>query len=173
MRLRQRLLVLAAFAVVTPALGQAVAPVGSSDGGTQGAASIPDFSGIWARNSFNFETPASGQGPITNLRRVGKDASTYILGGDPVPLVGDYNNPILRPQAAAAVKRMGELFVANGMITAFQLEEALEEGQRTGNRLGAVLLSQGLVTNIDLVRVLAQHYGIGFIDLDDHTKVLS
>ena len=73
----------------------------------------PDLSGIWARNSFNFEAPPSGPGPIRNLRRVGADASRYIMGGDPVPLVGDYNDPILRPDAAAAVKRMGE-FSASG-----------------------------------------------------------
>ena len=44
---------------------------------------------MWARNSFNFEAPPSGPGPIANLRRVGADASRPILGGDPVPLVGD------------------------------------------------------------------------------------
>jgi hypothetical protein len=73
------------------------------------AAPTPDLSGKWARNSFNFETPASGQGPITNLRRVGADASTYIMGGDPIPLVGDYKNPLLTPRAAEGVRRMGEL----------------------------------------------------------------
>ena len=37
-----------AVAVVTPALGQAVAPtVGPGGSGEEGAASIPDFSGIW------------------------------------------------------------------------------------------------------------------------------
>jgi hypothetical protein len=35
------------------------------------------------------------------------------MGGDPVPLVGDYKNPILTPRAAEAVKRMGE-FSASG-----------------------------------------------------------
>ena len=70
---------------------------------------IPDFSGTWGRNAFNFETPSSGPGPIRNLRRVGKDASTPTTGGgDPIPLVGDYMNPILKPQAAEVVKRMGE-----------------------------------------------------------------
>src|SRR5262249_49648978 len=59
-------------------------------------AAIPDFNGAWARNSFNFETPAFGPGPLTNLKRVGRDATAYILGGDPVPLVGDYKNPILK-----------------------------------------------------------------------------
>jgi len=73
------------------------------------AAATPDFSGIWARNSFNFETPPSGPGPITNIRRVGADASRPILGGDPVPLVGDYTSPILKPQAADLVKRWGEV----------------------------------------------------------------
>ena len=70
---------------------------------------IPDFSGTWGRNAFNFEMPASGPGPIANLRRVGKDASTPTAGGgDPIPLVGDYMNPILKPHAADVVKRMGE-----------------------------------------------------------------
>jgi hypothetical protein len=73
----------------------------------------PDFSGIWARNSFNFEAPPSGAGPIKNLRRVGSDAGRYIMGGDPVPLVGDYKNPILKPQAAEVVRRMGK-FSASG-----------------------------------------------------------
>ena len=72
--------------------------------------SIPDFSGTWGRNAFNFEAPASGPGPIRNLRRVGKDASTPTTGGgDPIPLVGDYTDPILQPHAAEIVKRMGEL----------------------------------------------------------------
>jgi hypothetical protein len=70
---------------------------------------VPDFSGTWGRNAFNFETPSSGPGPIRNLRRVGKDASTPTTGGgDPIPLVGDYMNPILKPHAAEVVKRMGE-----------------------------------------------------------------
>jgi hypothetical protein len=73
------------------------------------ATAIPDFSGTWGRNAFNFETPLSGPGPIRNLRRVGKDASTPTTGGgDPIPLVGDYMNPILKPHAAEVVKRMGE-----------------------------------------------------------------
>ena len=76
------------------------------------ASAAPDLSGIWARNSFNFEAPSSGPGPLRNLRRVGPDASRFILGGDPVPLVGDYTNPILRPDAAAAVKRWGEFSAA-------------------------------------------------------------
>jgi hypothetical protein len=77
------------------------------------SSATPDFTGTWARNSFNLEMPASGPGPIRNLRRVGKDASTpTTAGGDPIPLVGDYRDPILKPHTAEIVKQMGERSVS-------------------------------------------------------------
>jgi hypothetical protein len=68
----------------------------------------PDFTGPWGRNMFNFEQPDTGPGPIVNLRRLGTDAGRSVVDGDPVPLVGDYNNPLLKPDAAIAVKKGGE-----------------------------------------------------------------
>jgi hypothetical protein len=71
---------------------------------SQGTVSIPDFSGIWAHPS-NFEPPASGPGPVLNrARRDGKS--------DPYLMVGDYTNPILKPQAAEVVKKHGEISLA-------------------------------------------------------------
>lgn len=70
--------------------------------------SVPDFSGTWGRNTFNFEAPDHGPGPIVNLNRLGKYKGYTLVDGDPVPLVGDYNNPILRPETAAVVKKNGE-----------------------------------------------------------------
>ena len=53
-------------AAAMPALGQPVVPASA-----QGAASIPDFSGIWAHPYFpGFEPPASGPGPIVNRSRL-------------------------------------------------------------------------------------------------------
>ena len=75
-----------------------------------GQNAIPDFSGVWGRSVFNFEpNGATGPQPLRNLRRVGPDASEPVVVGDPVPLVGDYMNPILRPEAAAVVKQRGEM----------------------------------------------------------------
>ncbi len=82
------------FAAVLPAIAQ--------------PASAPDFSGPWGRNMFNLEPPDSGPGPLVNLRRLGAAAGTSAADGDPIPLVGDYNNPILKPEAAEVVKRNGE-----------------------------------------------------------------
>src|SRR6266568_972814 len=103
------LLVTLVAAAATPALGQALAPaVGAASSGTHGAASIPDFSGIWRHPSLpGFEPPASGPGPVVNkVRRRGPrqpGASDYNQ------LVGDYANPILQPWAAEVVKKHGEI----------------------------------------------------------------
>ena len=67
------------------------------------AAPIPDFAGLWARMTFGAEPPASGPGPLVNLMHRADGAAD---GGK---LVGDYNNPILKPAAAAEVRRQGEI----------------------------------------------------------------
>ena len=80
--------------------------------GAEIAAPIPDLSGQWGRNAFNFEVLSSGPHPVTNLRRTGDDAARAVIVGDPIPLVGDYTNPILKPEAAEVVKKKGELSLA-------------------------------------------------------------
>jgi len=79
-----------------------------SAAGAGAADAVPDFTGPWGRNMFNMEPPDNGPGPLINLRRLGADAGRSAVDGDPVPLVGDYNNPILKPEAAAVVKKNGE-----------------------------------------------------------------
>jgi hypothetical protein len=64
---------------------------------------IPDFSGIWGRNFLFFEPPISGAGPIVTLRR-NADGTMETARAQ----AGDYANPILKPQAATAVKKHGE-----------------------------------------------------------------
>ncbi len=66
----------------------------------------PDFSGLWGRNTFDFEALPSGPGPITNLVRLPSGSS------DPTRPAGDYNNPILKPEAASIVKQRTEGAVA-------------------------------------------------------------
>jgi hypothetical protein len=99
------LLVTLAAATAMPAVGQGVAPAAGpgSAGGTQGGASIPDFSGIWAHLTWpDVEPPPAGPGPVTNRSRRNGATDTYLL-------VGDYANSILKPQAAEVVKKHGEI----------------------------------------------------------------
>jgi hypothetical protein len=60
-------------------------------------AAPPDLQGIWARVSFpGFGRPLTGPGPVINKYR-GRG------------FVGDYTNPILKPQAVELVKKHGEI----------------------------------------------------------------
>jgi hypothetical protein len=90
-------------AAATPAVGQTTLPAAAASAATQGAAAIPDFSGVWAHLTWpDVEPPLSGPGPVKNLTRRNGVPDIY-------KLVGDYKNPILKPQAAEAVKKQGEI----------------------------------------------------------------
>ena len=91
----------------------AAAPVGSVWGA--GQAAIPDFSGRWARNAFDHEHMPSGPAPMTNMLRKDGDTAHPLLGGDPIPLIGNYDNPILKPEAAEIIKKISEVSKA-GLI---------------------------------------------------------
>src|SRR5258706_6942608 len=93
-----------AGAAVTAALMQTTAlAAGPADRGSQTAASIPDFSGRWGRNAFNFEPTPSGPQPVMNLSR--QPDGTSNIG----QLVGDFRNPILKPETAEIIKQKGEM----------------------------------------------------------------
>ena len=102
---RDFLLVVAlAAATATLASAQTVAPtVGPSQGGKQGAVSIPDLSGVWNHSIPGFEPLASGPTALVNRQRRANGT------GNILKLVGDYTNPILKPQAAEVVKKHAEL----------------------------------------------------------------
>lgn len=59
--------------------------------------------------------------------------------------------------------RLGDLLLARGLITARQLDVALDQHRRTGERLGRVLLTLGSVSRPDLGRALAERWERPFI----------
>jgi hypothetical protein len=84
-----------------------VAPAIAADSG----APLPDLSGQWGRDMMFFEPPPSGPGPILNSVR--KADGTVDLQSPCCTLVqrwvGDPTSPILKPEAAEAVKKFGAL----------------------------------------------------------------
>src|SRR5262245_24848645 len=97
---RQRdfgLLAIVAMAAATPAFGQTVGPA-------VGPAAIPDFSGIWLHPFWpGFDPPLSGPGPVVNKLRLPNGSGNWRV------LVGDYTNPILKPEAAEIVRKWGDI----------------------------------------------------------------
>src|SRR4249919_2896920 len=63
-------------------------------------------------------------------------------------------------------KQLGQILIEQGLITAAQLEQALEEHRKTPKSLGRVLIDMGMIKEADLVRALAEQVGLEFVDLD-------
>jgi len=64
--------------------------------------------------------------------------------------------------------QLGSLLIARGLLTAEQLEAALEEQERTHRSLGRVLIDQGLVSEAGLVSTLATQLGLDYVDVTDY-----
>jgi type IV pilus assembly protein PilB len=77
------------------------------------------------------------------------------------------------PLPAAALKRpgsrlhLGALLLRNKLLTAEQLEEALDEKDETGVRLGEIVARRGWVSGRALAHALAEQHELEYIDLGE------
>lgn len=62
-------------------------------------------------------------------------------------------------------KRLGELLMGKGLISAGQLEHALQEQRTSGEFLGAILLRRRWVQEGDLLRTLGEQMDIPYVRL--------
>ncbi len=63
--------------------------------------------------------------------------------------------------------RLGDLLVQNELIDEGQLQSALSEQRQSGRKLGATLVSMGLVTEFQLLELLSEHLKVPLINLSD------
>jgi type IV pilus assembly protein PilB len=63
------------------------------------------------------------------------------------------------------VRRLGDLLVAEGLITADQLRSALGDQKGKADKLGSILVRQGALTEEQLIGFLSRQYGIPSITL--------
>ena len=59
---------------------------------------------------------------------------------------------------------LGQLLIQAGFLTQVQLDDALYEGSRTGERLGEVVVRRGLATEDDVARLLAEQWGLDYVE---------
>jgi hypothetical protein len=77
-------------------------------------------------------------------------------GGEPMaveqPTTGEERTPL------------GALLVAEGLLNDVQLHQALHLGSQTGERLGEIVVRQGLASEEDVARLLAEQWDLGYVD---------
>jgi hypothetical protein len=64
-------------------------------------------------------------------------------------------------EAASVIawKPLGELLVERGLLTVTELDDALEEQERTGELLGAILVARRIIAGAVLTTILAEQVG--------------
>ncbi len=75
-----------------------------------------------------------------------------------------------KPAEASSPKSMklGERLIDSGLVTPDQLNLALREQKRTGERVGEILINLGFVTQEQISSVLASQAGVAFVQLDSY-----
>ena len=63
------------------------------------------------------------------------------------------------------VKRLGDILIESGFLTAAELAEALSVQKESGKRLGEVITEMGLMTEFDILRAVSSQYDYPIIDL--------
>ena len=74
-------------------------------------------------------------------------------------------NGEVRYSAAPRRKLLGEMLVDGGLLTKTQLQEALAEQARTGDRLGAILIDRAYVSKQVLGKMLELQRGVPYVSL--------
>src|SRR3989338_6579293 len=63
--------------------------------------------------------------------------------------------------------RLGDLLIQKKLVSASQLQTALEEQRRSREFLGEILVRKGAIREKDLVAVLSEQFHIPSMDLED------
>ena len=72
------------------------------------------------------------------------------------------------PQAANALRRIGDIIADHEFASREAVERAVVEARETGRTTGQTLLESGVVTPDQLARAVAERYGVEHVDLNNY-----
>jgi type IV pilus assembly protein PilB len=127
--------------------------------------------------------PASGVPPAVPIPARSAPAMPPSRFGGPggsIPAAGrpDSAPPAMTPRPGSGAApgrpgrrrdRLGDLLVAEGVISPGQLHEALREHRRSKERLGSVLTKRGFVSEERLVEILSKEHGLPSVSIEQYT----
>lgn len=99
-----------------------------------------------------------GQDPASLSSRPVDVAAATVVAAAPLPPIPPIEEPPPRPQ-------LGKILVAKKLASERQVNYGLQEQRRTGERLGQILVRQGVLTERELQEALATHLGVRHVDL--------
>ncbi len=98
--------------------------------------------------------------PVPAAARAGSAPAAAVARGGTITT--DHSRGVRRRE------RLGDLLVAEGLISPGQLHDALREHRRSKERLGSVLTKRGFVSEERLVEVLSKEHGLPSVSIDEY-----
>lgn len=123
------------------------------------------------------KTPPAPKAPLTPKTPLARLLRDTPLGGrapsaGPVKEVSPGAIPAKRPVKGVSKREpIGEILLAQGILTQEQLTQALEIQRQSGGWLGRILVDMGIVSERQLARTLAQHWGMPYTELTEGDSV--
>ena len=82
----------------------------------------------------------------------------------PANKVVEVDKPPANDAAPPARKPLGEMLLGAGFINERQLRDALKEHEKTGQRIGEIVVGHGWASEEDVGRLLAEQWGLSYVD---------
>jgi type IV pilus assembly protein PilB len=112
--------------------------------------------------------PAVSAGPAPSLTPTLPGGRGLTLAGSSPAVARSGEGATERGRAFRRRGRLGDVLLAEGLISPAQLHEALREHRRSKERLGKVLTRRGLLSEEQLVEVLSKEHGLPSVAIDDY-----
>jgi type IV pilus assembly protein PilB len=156
-----------------PAVPPASPPTSSAPAATRSAGPVSVYEAPPALPASSRSAPAMPSYRSGSVRPGGTGGSTPAAartGSAPaVDVARAESATVARSRLVRRRARLGDLLVAQGVISPSQLHDALREHRRSKERLGSVLTRRGYVSEEQLVEILSKEHGLPSASIDEYT----
>ncbi len=102
---------------------------------------------------------------IAQVSGIIRDVLRITRISDAIAVLDDEGQTRVEPAAQPTGVRLGDRFVAKGLLESKQLEEALAIQQQSGKRLGEILIQRGWVSEQEVLSTLGEQLDVPFVRL--------
>lgn len=103
--------------------------------------------------------PTQSRGTMPDLAPLPTDDTTALIPGNALV-------PIKVDSGFGVRQKIGEILIRSGIITAYQLDEALSEQSASREKLGAILIKRGWATEGQIQLAYSHQVDVPFIEID-------
>ena len=130
------------------------------------AASVVNSEAIEALLDFSDELlKAGGRLQLAKANVILRDIFRVTGLDQQISVLVDDSDPHAQTSATTGKPTLGKLLAAHGLVTEAQVDQALQLQEKSGKRLGEIIVEQGWVPEQELLSALGTHLSVPFVRL--------